>query len=598
VPEQPSPQTRRQRVGRPHRTPLQAALWYLAIGSAWVVGSDAIVARYVTSAEGLSQAQTIKGWGFILATAVTIYVVLGRHFRRLERTEDAARRADALARAILDHTSDAVFMKDVEGRYRVANAAAARVIGLSRERILGRTDDELFPRELAARFVAGDRRVLEAEGPLVLEEEIPYPGEAPRTHMTVKTIYRDERGRPSGVIGVSRDISEQKRAAEELRRREEQLRQAQRMEAVGKLAGGIAHDFNNMLTVIKSYGELLAGTLGAGDPRRADLDEIRKAADHAAALTRQLLAFSRQQVLHPAVLDTAGVVADMVRMLVPLLGERVRLRPLLPAEPMWARVDRAQLEQVLVNLAVNARDAMPDGGTLTIAVAPAERADDPGGDEGWVRLEISDTGVGMDEETRARAFEPFFTTKPLGRGTGLGLSTVYGIVMQSGGRIDIRSAPDAGTTFTILLPRAGGAERRDGAHEGVEAPLDGRATILVAEDEDAVRHIARRVLEKEGFHVLTASDGVEAVEVSEHADHIDLLLTDVVMPRMGGRELAERCVRSHPGCRVVFMTGYADDEALLSDPPAPWLLDCVQKPFTPVELAARVRVALGRAADG
>lgn len=385
----------------------------------------------------------------------------------------------------------------------------------------------------------------------------------------------------------------QVRAAEEaLRRREEQMFQAQHLEALGTLAGGVAHDFNNALTVIGAYTDLLCDTVDIDDPRREDLLEIRRATDHAAALTRQLLAYSRRQMLRPAVVDAGDCVREMHGMLAPLVGERVTLELDLPETALPVRADAAQLQQVLVNLVVNARDAMPEGGPVTISLrgSPAPEEAMPG----WVALEVRDCGVGMDQATLARAFEPFFTTKPLGQGTGLGLATVYGIVSQSGGRVEAESAPGQGTVVRVLLPLV--VDRPSPAF-GVAAPFraddDLPEVILLAEDEGAVRGVLGRALQEAGFEVLTASDGEEARQLLEReGDRVQLLLTDVVMPRLTGPALAAWWLERRPGAPVLFMSGYTDDERLRAQLDAGAAL--LEKPVAPAVLVEQVRAALAR----
>ncbi|MFN8646587.1 MAG: MASE1 domain-containing protein [Gemmatimonadales bacterium] len=399
---------------------------------------------------------------------------------------------------------------------------------------------------------------------------------------------------PDGVVayydGAVADITSRKAL-------EEQLRQAQKMEAVGKLAGGIAHDFNNLLTAISGYAEAIREAVPPAGEVRADIDEVLKAADRAASLTRQLLAYSRQQVLSPRVLDLTAVVEQLGGMLRRLIGEDIRLVIRHDAGETHVRVDRSQLEQVILNLVVNARDAMPSGGTLTISTTAVEVDEalaqsqvdlEPGP---YVALAVRDTGVGMASEVQHRAFDPFFTTKEQGKGTGLGLSTVYGIVKQSGGAVWLESAPGAGTTVSIYLPRVAPApEVADAATpEPAAAP---RGTVLVVEDERMVRDLVRRTLARAGYHVLEAVDGEAALALARAEDGpIDLLLTDVVMPRMGGRQLATRLQEERPGLRVLFMSGYASDAGDLHD----LVLgagDFLQKPFAPSRLLERVGALL------
>ena len=385
--------------------------------------------------------------------------------------------------------------------------------------------------------------------------------------------------------------AELREAYEEQKRAEERLRASQRMEAVGRLAGGIAHDFNNILVVISSYTIFALEAFCEGDPRRNDLLEVAKAADRAAALVKQLLAFGRKQILQPEALDLGRVVDGMLNMLRVLIGEDIDLVTDLGAGLWNVSADRGQLEQVIMNLVVNARDAMPRGGRLSIATRNGEPGQGLAG-QPHVILAVSDTGVGMNEETRARIFEPFFTTKSPGKGTGLGLSTVFGIVSQSGGVITVSSEPGSGSTFTILLPCATEEAVAQRAPRP-QTPPHGTETVLIVEDEERVRDVAVRTLTAAGYTVLTASNGVEGLRAYEaHAGPIHLVLTDVVMPVMGGRELAERLSRLHPDIKVLYVSGYTDDAIAhhgVLDPG----VHLIHKPFSAPELTRKVREVLG-----
>jgi PAS domain S-box-containing protein len=407
-------------------------------------------------------------------------------------------------------------------------------------------------------------------------------------------VLHDGDGRPTRMIGAMMDITHRFEL-------EEELRQAQKMEAVGRLAGGVAHDFNNLLTIITGRAHLVIGKLKADDPMRRSIEVIQKTADRAAALTRQLLAFSRKQVLQRKVLDLNAMVADVSTMLRRLIGEDVDL--LLTLGPSAGRVnaDPAQLEQALMNLAVNARDAMPRGGTLgletdhvRLGAVPPDRPDalPPGP---YAVLRVMDTGTGMDAATQARIFEPFFTTKEPGKGTGLGLSMVHGIVRQHGGAIHVRSVVGGGTTFEIYLPQVETAADTGSADEpGAPPPATGQETILLVEDESDVRALAREVLERQGYTVLEASDGAQAVQVYEkEGKRIDLILTDVVMPRMSGREMVDRVRATRPDMRVLYMSGYTGD-AIVRHGVLDASLFLLGKPFTPGALIAKVREVLDR----
>ena len=399
----------------------------------------------------------------------------------------------------------------------------------------------------------------------------------------------DDAGTVIGLVGTVEDVTEQWLL-------EEQLRQAQKMEAVGQLAGGVAHDFNNLLTVIKTYGEFMLEQIDESSPLRADAIEIQKAAGRAAALTRQLLAFSRKQALLPRAIDLNEIVLGMEPMLQRLIGEDIRIELRAASKLGAVKADASQLEQVVMNLVVNARDAMSQGGTVTIETARVQLTETTRGGHGvipgpYVSLLVSDTGCGMDRATRSRVFEPFFTTKETGRGTGLGLSMVYGIVKQSEGYIWCDSTEGVGTTFTVLLPEV--ADSRDESSEPTESTL-GRAqgVVLVTEDEDAIRALARRIFEREGFTVLEARDGREAIRVAAgYPSQIDLLVTDMVMPNVGGSELFAHLRILRPDLRVLFVSGYTDDDIIrrgLKDAGSAFL----QKPFTAHALAAAAHAAL------
>src|SRR2546427_2286292 len=414
--------------------------------------------------------------------------------------------------------------------------------------------------------------------------------------LTVQLSVRAVRNVASEVAyyeTIVRDVTEQ-------RRLQAQLMQAQKMEAVGRLAGGVAHDFNNLLTVIISYSDLLLEDLGRDDPKREDVAAVRKAAEGAAALTHQLLAFSRQQVLQPKVLDVNATVASTEKLLRRLIGEDIQLVAKLGSGLGSVKADPGQIEQVIMNLAVNARDAMPAGGQLTIETANVEM------DEAYVRghplaqpgryvmLAVSDTGTGMDEQTKAHIFEPFFTTRELGKGTGLGLATVYGIVKQSGGFIWLYSEPGHGTTFKIYLPRVDGAADALGPPVGTAEVPRGTETVLIVEDEEAVRALAKTALMRKGYRVLEAANGGEALLrcESERAP-IHLLVTDVVMPGLGGADLARRLAPLRPDMRVLFISGYTDRAAArhgTMQPGAAYL----EKPFSLDALARKVREVLDR----
>lgn len=399
------------------------------------------------------------------------------------------------------------------------------------------------------------------------------------------------------------EIGEREQAESALLESEEQLLRAQKLESLGTLAGGVAHDFNNILTVISGYATLLLRKTEPDSPAATDLSRVREAVRRGASLTQQLLSFSRKQVLQPKVIDLNAIVSDVETMLVRLIGEDIEVRTVMDPALGRVKADPGQIEQVLINLAVNARDAMPQGGVLTVETTNVELTEQSGAPSRalrsgpYVLLTVSDTGTGMNAATLARVFEPFFTTKEVGKGTGLGLATAYGIVKQSGGDIVVESTPDQGTTFRIYIPHV---EELASPNDDVEDLSDpaGTETILVAEDEDDVRRLVVRVLEDYGYRVYARGGGEEALRFAEETDEtIDLLLTDVVMPRMSGKELSDALETLRPGIRVLFMSGYTDElighhGVLDAD------IELIQKPFMPDAIARRVRSILDGPADG
>ena len=485
-------------------------------------------------------------------------------------------------RSLFDHHPDAVFSLDVGGTFLSANPAC--------QAISGYTPDELVGNSFAPLIVPDQlERVLEhfqaaAAGEAQSYETVIWHRTGHRVEIDVLNIPIVVGERVTGVFGIVRDLSAR-------RALEAQLRQAQKMEAVGQLAGGVAHDFNNILAAIVGFAELLAEDLPAGDRRRDDVEEILKSARLGAGLTRQLLAFSRKQVLQPMPLDLNEIVSDIATMLRPLLVASMQLVTRTAEHPVCVLVDRSQLEQVLLNLALNARDAMPQGGTLTVAVGMASA--EPGL-PARATLTVRDTGIGMEPEVAARAFEPFFTTKPTGQGTGLGLATVHGILEQSGGSIRIETAPRAGTTLHIALPlaRSMGAAREPLV---AAAPSPRRGTVLIAEDEATVRAVAHRVLVRAGYEVLVARDGAEALRIlAERGAAVKLLLSDVVMPELGGVELAAIARHRLPALRVVLMSGYADAEVGPIGP-GEMVERFIPKPFTASSLLDAVDEVSARA---
>jgi PAS domain S-box-containing protein len=495
-----------------------------------------------------------------------------------------------LATAV-EQSAEIILITDPSGAIEYVNPAFERITGYHRDEVLGKNprilksgmQDHSFYEELWKTLTRGDVwsgvfQNLRKDGTLYEEEAVISP-------------VRDAGGEVINYVAVKRDVTNERRV-------EDQLRQAQKMEAVGRLAGGIAHDFNNLLTAITGYTDLLLMDLPKGELAHREVLEIRKAGDRAASLTRQLLAFSRRQVLQPKVLDLNQVVTDMEKMLRRLIGENIELVTSLADDLGHVKADPGQIEQVIVNLTVNARDAMPNGGRLILETSKMEIDEsyasrhDPVQPGSYVILAVTDTGVGMDESTMSRLFEPFFTTKEVGKGTGLGLATVYGIVKQSGGYIWAYSEVGHGTTFKVLLP--GEEEVAELAEKEVAYlyPSGGEETVLVVEDEKLVRDLVREILSQHGYDVLEASRGAEALEVSgRHKGPIHLLISDVVMPGMTGPELARRLTALRPEMGVLFMSGYTND-AILHYGVFEHGAEFLQKPFKASALGAKVRRVL------
>ncbi|SRR5216684_2250533 len=510
-----------------------------------------------------------------------------------KRSEDALQQAERKYRSIVENASEGIFQTTPGGGYLTVNPALARMYGYE------------LPEELMASVKDIGRQVYvdpsrREEFKRLMEEQNVVQGFEYQVYRKDRIkIWLSENVRAvrdsSGAIlyyeGMVEDITERKRL-------EDQLRRAQKMEAVGQLAGGVAHDFNNLLMVIQGYSEVMLARLDPAEPLRKNAEEIQKATERAASLTRQLLAFSRMQVLRPKILDLNAVLAEMGKMLPRLIREDIELRIVPGASLGSVKADQSQIEQVILNLLVNARDAMPRGGKLTIETASAELNDEYARGHTGVRpgkyamLAVSDTGVGMDSETQAHIFEPFFTTKELGKGTGLGLATVYGIVKQSSGWIWVYSEVGKGTTFKIYLPQVDERVQPPESSKTRSLAPGGTETILVVEDQDSIRELTREFLKGSGYTMLEAKDGSEALQLAvRYESAIDLLVTDVVMPKMGGRELAHRLSAVRPLIKVLYMSGYAENSAAESgilDQNSVWL----QKPFSLESLLHKVREVL------
>jgi PAS domain S-box-containing protein len=579
---------------------LLATMLRLARGTSYreseLFSAKTIAMDLVVASLGVALAAFWQSNPWLIPAVIAPLVVSHRSLSILAQLRDSEERF----RAMFDSAAIGTGVLDLRGRVVTSNPALELMLGYEKDELAGKSaaelthpDDRERELELFGALVQGKREEYRLEKRILAKS-----GEVMWAHHTV-SLVRDAFTKPKFAIAMLEDITPRKQAEDERTRLESQLRQAQKMEAVGQLAGGVAHDFNNLLTAIRGYSEFALNRIGDGDPSlRKDIEEISKSADRASSLTRQLLAFSRKQLLQPRILQLNDVVSEVDKMLRRLIGEDIEVVTIFGRALGRVKADPGQIEQVLVNLVVNARDAMPDGGKLTIETSNVDVDDElaaayhgllPGR---YVMLAVHDTGHGIDAQTKSRLFEPFFTTKEQGKGTGLGLATVYGIVKQSGGYVIVESEPGRGAAFRVFLNRLeAGVEEVDLVRVDEERPR-GSETVLLVEDEEVVRNLVREILEGNGYTVLEARNGAEALELGrQHTSPIDLLVTDVVMPKMSGRELAERLVTIHRETRVLYMSGYTDGaigQHGVLDPH----IELLQKPFTFDALAQKVRKVL------
>jgi two-component system, cell cycle sensor histidine kinase and response regulator CckA len=533
-------------------------------------------------------------------------LVLNQHDVTERRAaEDALRGSEERFRALVENSDDSIQLATARGTLLYVSPSTEKLYGRPTDEIVGRSVFELHHGEERERLTEQWQRCLDhPRVPVRGEFRLPAaPDSGDRFVETVRVNHLQDPGLRA-VVTLCREVTER-------RRLETRIQQTQRLEAIGRLAGGIAHDFNNILSAIHGFASIVEGELPERDPLRVDVREILRAVDRAANLTRQLLAFGRRQLLQPKVIEISGYVRDLERMLRRIVGEDVEILLRLDETGVTARADPGQLEQVLINLVINARDAMPTGGRLTIETANVMvHADDPrraaagvlrSGESladlpagPYAVVTVTDTGLGMSESVQEHIFEPFFSTKASGQGSGLGLSTVFGIVKQSGGHIHVDSETAQGSTFRIYFPASPESPPRPVAPATAPVATGGAETILLVEDEPAVRAFVARALRQQGYQVLDASNGGEAVLIAEqHPDHIHLLLTDVIMPRCSGKQLAERLLRTRTTLRVLFMSGYTEDiiapHGLLADGTA-----FIEKPLTAESLGRKIREVLDR----
>ena len=562
-------------------TPARIALLYAAAGCLWIAFSDTVLTALVHDVNMITLIALMKGWLYVIVTAIILYLLI-------QRAEATLRESEKKFRMLADTAAAAIFIYRDTG-FCYVNSQSQRLTGYTQEELLRMNFwDVVHPDHRDMVRVRGTARLQGGDIPARYEFKIVTKGGEERwVDFTSGTIEFE--GRPA-ALGTAYDITER-------RNLEEQLLQSQKMEAIGLLAGGVAHDFNNILTAIIGYSNLVKAKITADDLRH-HVDQILESANRAAHLTHGLLAFSRKQVLDPKPVDINEIIVNVGKLLVRLIGEDIDLKLVLSPECMTVLADGGQIEQVLMNLATNARDAMPHGGSLTIATKRMkidaafikQYVYDSSGE--YAVVTVADTGTGMERKTLDRIFEPFFTTKETGKGTGLGLSIVYGIIKQHEGFISVASEPGKGSSFSISLRLLHPRECRDEAQLPDEAARGGSETVLLAEDDETVRNLTKTVLAEAGYNVITAADGEEALaKFSGDTQRINLLLLDVIMPKKNGREVYEEALRMRPDIKTLFISGYAGG-VFRKDVSPDARLNFIPKPVSPTELLKKVRETL------
>lgn len=581
-------------------TPAKIVFIYLLSGGLWILLSDRILIELVEDKHALTVLQTYKGWFYVLATGIMLFILIRAGIKRTQEIEAA--RIASLKRydELVENANDCIFTLDFEGNFTAVNRAVGNVTGYRREEILKMNFADILDSENRD-YIGKLLDPQNTQNPSAINEVKIIGKDGRTTFLEISSRPLSLQDSRTSIENIARDVTHRhlmQEAQEALRKSEEQLIQSQKLESVGRLAGGIAHDFNNMLTAINGYSDLILSRIDETNPLRQNVVEIKKAGERSTALTQQLLAFSRKQILKPEIISINQTVNDTGTLLERLIGEDISLVKILDYNVKSVEVDPSQLSQVIVNLAVNARDAMPMGGTLTIETKniylddefAKTNFDGQGGE--FVMLSVSDTGIGMNEEVLQQIFEPFFTTKETGKGTGLGLATVYGFIKQSNGGITVESRQGDGTVFKIFLPCAAESSEKTKPESSKELSKNGAETILLVEDEEMVRNLSREILLSCGYRVIEAANGADALKVcGKDAIKIDLLLTDVVMPEMSGRELWEKLVAKYPRLKVLFTSGYTDDmvvhSGIRNDE-----TNFLQKPFSIDALMRKVREVL------
>jgi len=581
-----------------HQESVKIVVIYALFGCAWIYFSDTVVNWLVHDPEIITTIAIFKGLSFIVFTSILLFFLIARLSGKIKQSTTALQESEERLRLLVKNASDGLVIINADGRQRYVSPAAEKITGFPVEELEGQSLDTLIhPDDLQRVMAAWQEAIAFPEKTVTVEYRHIHKT---REWVFIETTAQSFLSEPAinGGIASVRDITERKKVEEENKQLQTQLAHAHKMESVGRLAGGVAHDFNNMLGVILGHTEMALDGLDPSHPLFANLQEINTAARRSADLTRQLLAFARKQIVAPKVLDLNNTVQEMITMLRRLIGEDINL-VWLPGDNLQpVKMDPSQIDQILANLCVNARDAIAGMGDVTIKTEPAAFDEVycaahleycPGE---YVLLQVSDTGCGMDSETLSLLFEPFFTTKEIGKGTGLGLATVYGIVQQNNGFITVVSAPGQGTTFKIYLPRHTRTTEQMPKNDSERITEHGDETILLVEDELMILNMTATMLKRYGYNVLSAATPGEALHLAgEHAGAIDLLLTDVIMPEMNGRDLAGNILLLSPNLRCLFMSGYTADvighHSVLDE-----AVYFIEKPFTLKDLTAKVREVL------